>query len=421
MRRNICWSSALWWVTKGLRVGAARDRVQHRRLDLDEAVLDHEAADRRERLAARREARARGLVGDQVDVALAVLLSSASARPWNLSGSGRRLLVSRRSSVDLDRQLAGLGLEQRALGADDVAEVAVLEVAVVVLADRVDADAQLDPAARVLQRREARLAHDALEHQAAGDRDRDRLRLERLVVEVAVLARQLGGAVLRLEVVRKGDAARADRGELLAALGDQRVLVDGRRRGGGRKRSWRSRAAVHSRKVGDATIRAARPMSSRYPRLTAQAYFLGLATINTVHRFLPFFARRWLYRLCGFQVDPSATIQGGVRFFHVGRLRIGAGTLVNRGVYLDNRVGIVIGKNVSIAHDARIYTLGHDVHDASFAAKGSAGANRRLRRALRRRDGDAGRASRRRRGGDGRSGRDQGRRAVPHRRRQPGA
>jgi acetyltransferase-like isoleucine patch superfamily enzyme len=112
-------------------------------------------------------------------------------------------------------------------------------------------------------------------------------------------------------------------------------------------------------------------MSSRFPRLTAQAYFLGLATINAVHRFLPFFARRWLYRLCGFQVDPSATIQGGVRFFHVGRLRIGAGTLVNRGVYLDNRVGIVIGKNVSIAHDARIYTLGHDVHDPSFAAKGA--------------------------------------------------
>jgi acetyltransferase-like isoleucine patch superfamily enzyme len=113
-------------------------------------------------------------------------------------------------------------------------------------------------------------------------------------------------------------------------------------------------------------------MSSRYPRLTAQAYFLGLATINTVHRFLPFFARRWLYRLCRFRVDASATIQGGVRFFHVGRLEIGAGTLVNRGVYLDNRAGIVIGKNVSIAHDARIYTLGHDVHDASFAARGQA-------------------------------------------------
>jgi hypothetical protein len=31
---------------EGLGVGAARDRVQHRRLHLQEAVLDHEAADR---------------------------------------------------------------------------------------------------------------------------------------------------------------------------------------------------------------------------------------------------------------------------------------------------------------------------------------------------------------------------------------
>ncbi len=111
-------------------------------------------------------------------------------------------------------------------------------------------------------------------------------------------------------------------------------------------------------------------MSSRYPRLAAQLYFLGLATINAVHGVLPFFLRRVLYRLCRFDVAPSATVQGGVRFFHVGRLKIGAGTLVNRGVYLDNRAGLTIGNNVSIAHDVRIYTLGHDVHDAAFAARG---------------------------------------------------
>lgn len=111
-------------------------------------------------------------------------------------------------------------------------------------------------------------------------------------------------------------------------------------------------------------------MSSRFPRLTAQAYFLGLAALNAVHGVLPFFMRRWLYRLCRFEVDPTATIQGGVRFFHVARLKIGAGTLVNRGVYLDNRAGITIGEQVSIAHDVRIYTMGHDVHDATFATKG---------------------------------------------------
>jgi acetyltransferase-like isoleucine patch superfamily enzyme len=110
-------------------------------------------------------------------------------------------------------------------------------------------------------------------------------------------------------------------------------------------------------------------MSRSFPHLKAQAYFLGLAAVNTVHGLLPFVLRPLLYRLCGFRIAKSATLQGGVRFFHVGRLEVGAGTVVNRGVYLDNRGGLVIGQQVSIAHDARIYTLGHDIHDPGFAPK----------------------------------------------------
>lgn len=105
--------------------------------------------------------------------------------------------------------------------------------------------------------------------------------------------------------------------------------------------------------------------------LRSQLYFIGLAAINALHRVLPFFLKRVLYRLCNFRIEPTATVQGGVRFFHVGRLTIGEGSIVNRGVYLDNRTGITIGRHVSIAHDAKLYTLGHDVHDAAFATKGA--------------------------------------------------
>ncbi len=100
-----------------------------------------------------------------------------------------------------------------------------------------------------------------------------------------------------------------------------------------------------------------------------QLYFIALALINTVHGWLPFFVRPVLYRLCGFDVHRSATLQGGVRFFHVGRLTVGEGSLINRGVYLDNRGGITIGRQVSIAHDAKLYTMGHDPHDPTFATK----------------------------------------------------
>lgn len=112
-------------------------------------------------------------------------------------------------------------------------------------------------------------------------------------------------------------------------------------------------------------------MSSRTSHLVDQLYFLGLAAINTVHGLLPFFVRPLLYRLCRFDIHRDATLQGGVRFFHVGRLSVGEGSLINRGVYLDNRMGIRIGRQVSIAHDAKIYTLGHDPHDETFAAKGA--------------------------------------------------
>lgn len=110
-------------------------------------------------------------------------------------------------------------------------------------------------------------------------------------------------------------------------------------------------------------------MKRRFPHLVDQLYFLALATINAVHGLLPFVARPWLYRLCRYDIAASATLQGGIRFFHVGRLTVGEGSIVNRGVYLDNRGGIEIGRHVSIAHDARLYTMGHDVHDPSFATK----------------------------------------------------
>ena len=103
-----------------------------------------------------------------------------------------------------------------------------------------------------------------------------------------------------------------------------------------------------------------------------QLYFLALALINTLHGWLPFALRPLLYKACGYRIDRSATLQGGIRFFHVGRLTVGEGSLINRGVYLDNRGGITIGRQVSIAHDVRIYTMGHDPHDPNFATKGAA-------------------------------------------------
>jgi hypothetical protein len=137
-------------------------------------------------------------------------------RPQALGQQARR--------ARLDRQLAGLGLEQRAFDGDQVAEVPVLESGVQPLGQRIALHEQLDGAAGVLQPREARLAHDPLRHHAPGDGHRDRLALQRLLVERPEGQVQVARLRIAAEIVRIGLARRALRLQLAAALRDQGVL-----------------------------------------------------------------------------------------------------------------------------------------------------------------------------------------------------
>jgi hypothetical protein len=172
------------------------------------------------------KAQAGVLVGDQVDIALPVLLLLVG-HAVELVGQRAQALGQEPQHGHTDRELAGPRLEERAFGADDVAQVAVLERVVAGVAERILGHEELDPAGRILQRAEARLAHHALEHQPAGHADRDGEGFEFLVRQAAVLAHQFRRAIAGLEVVREGHALAPDRGQLLAALGDQGVVVGG--------------------------------------------------------------------------------------------------------------------------------------------------------------------------------------------------
>lgn len=50
---------------------------------------------------------------------------------------------------------------------------------------------------------------------------------------------------------------------------------------------------------------------------------------------------------------------------------MGVGGVVNFGCYLDNRRGIYIGNNVGIAHNTKIYTLGHNIESSKFETIGA--------------------------------------------------
>ncbi len=98
-------------------------------------------------------------------------------------------------------------------------------------------DVDLEAAGGILQRGKAGLAHDALEHHAAGDAGGDLpvfgVGLVQLFLGLAIDgSQQVGSAVGRFEVVGERHALAlglggAQRLELLAALGDQLVVING--------------------------------------------------------------------------------------------------------------------------------------------------------------------------------------------------
>ena len=216
---------------EGLGGGAARNRVHHRRFHFKEAVVHHVVADRLDHPAAGDEGETRLLVGDQVQLAAAILLLDVG-KAVELLGQRAQRLGQQADDVAMHGQFAGLGLEQHAFAADDVAQVPALELLVHVLAGDVVADENLDPAGNVLNAGKAGLAHDALQHDAAGHLDLDRRGFEFLARFGAVEFVELAGEIFAREIVGEGFAGGAPLGKLFAALGDQAVFVGG---GGGRR------------------------------------------------------------------------------------------------------------------------------------------------------------------------------------------
>lgn len=70
-------------------------------------------------------------------------------------------------------------------------------------------------------------------------------------------------------------------------------------------------------------------------------------------------------------MGAGSCIHRNCRFFHIGNLSIGKDSVINFGCFLDNRRGISIGNNVGIAHNTKIYTLGHDINSQYFETKGA--------------------------------------------------
>lgn len=107
-------------------------------------------------------------------------------------------------------------------------------------------------------------------------------------------------------------------------------------------------------------------------KLLLQCKFLLVEFLNVSYQLIPNPLRNWYLSLFGIRVrGGKSCIHRGCKFFHVGKMNVGKETVINFGCYLDNRRGIYIGNNVGIAHNTKIYTLGHHLNDPKFSTKGA--------------------------------------------------
>ena len=205
------------------RNGAARDRLHHRCLDLQEAARVEEPPERRDEPRAEQEDRADVGVHDEVHVTLPIAgLHVLEAVP--LLGQRPQRLREEAPRLDVDRELAGARAEHLARDADEVAQVEVGEAGIVV-AEPVGARVELDPPRVVHEVREARLAVVAERH----DPTREAHGLDPLQLLLAGAPQPLGE---RRRPVRHREAAtervealRAQGLELLAPLAHEVVEV----------------------------------------------------------------------------------------------------------------------------------------------------------------------------------------------------
>ena len=101
-----------------------------------------------------------------------------------------------------------------------------------------------------------------------------------------------------------------------------------------------------------------------------QCKFFLVAWLNCTYTIIPNPLRKLYLGAFCIKIGKNSCIHRGCKFFHIGKISIGDNSVVNFGCYLDNRRGVIIGNNVGIAHNVKLYTLGHNIDSPKFETKG---------------------------------------------------
>lgn len=76
-------------------------------------------------------------------------------------------------------------------------------------------------------------------------------------------------------------------------------------------------------------------------------------------------------KLCGMKIEKNVRFYQGFHIRNPKGISIDTGCSLGPKILLDGRKGLSIGKNVTIAYEAIIWTLNHDYNDIHFCGKGA--------------------------------------------------
>ena len=209
---------------EGLGIGAARNRVEHRRFHFHEPVLVHEVADGAHDLAAHFKALAAVLIHDEVDVALAAA-GFYVLKALVLFRERANALSDQTELLHANGKLAAARAKQRALGGNDVAEIERFECLERLFTAVRGREEILHFPGEVAHGGKCRLAHHALEHHAAGNGNLHVGGFDFLSGFFTPTRAQIPEQVGTAEVIGEGNAVLAQFGKFCAALLDDVVFV----------------------------------------------------------------------------------------------------------------------------------------------------------------------------------------------------
>jgi acetyltransferase-like isoleucine patch superfamily enzyme len=100
------------------------------------------------------------------------------------------------------------------------------------------------------------------------------------------------------------------------------------------------------------------------------SYYLDLKLfLLTLTGFIPsHLIRNLIYRIAGIQIGAGSTLHMGARFYQPKNIKIGKGTIIGSGIFLDGRAPLIIGNHVDIASEVMIYNSEHDLEDLKMTA-----------------------------------------------------